>query len=78
MFGGARKYYTFELFMERREVGDVFPQYDEAEIVIKFHMVDLTLPSSHEAVLPTRDIRILPTKTVLDMKEKIAKVPNYL
>ena len=61
--------------MERREAGEEFPHYDEAEIVVKYHMVDLTQPSSHDAILPTRDVRIVPTLTVLDLKKKIAKVP---
>ena len=62
--------------MERREAGEEFPHYDEAEIVVKYHMVDLTQPSSHDAILPTRGVRMLPTLTVLDLKKKIAKVPS--
>jgi hypothetical protein len=74
VFGGNKRYYPFELFMERKEPSQEFPHYDETEIVIKFHMVDLTRSSSHEAILPIRCIRLLPNKTILELKETIAEV----
>ena len=72
--GGVKNYYTFELLLETIKEGEEFRHYDENELVIKFRVVDVKEEVIANAVGPQKDIRLLPTVTVHEMKHKVAEV----
>lgn len=72
--GGVKSYYTFELLLETIKEGEEFRTYDENELVIKFRVVDVTEVVVANAVGPQKDIRLLPTVSVQEMKHKVAEV----
>lgn len=72
--GGVKSYYTFELLLETIKEGEEFRTYDENELVIKFRVVDVTEEVVANAVGPQKDIRLLPTVSVQEMKHKVAEV----
>ena len=74
MFGGVKTYYTFELLLETREEGEEFPRYQGSEILIKFRTVDADISEPHRAISNTSHIRLMPTLTIREMKDKIAQV----
>lgn len=72
--GGVKNYYTFELLLETIREGEEFRPYDENELVIRFRVVDVTEEVVANAVGPQKDIRLLPTVTIHEMKHRIAEV----
>ena len=74
LVGGVKSYYTFELLLETIKEGEEFRAYDENELVVKFRVVDVAEEVVANAVGPQKDIRLLPTVSVQEMKHKLAEV----
>lgn len=72
--GGVKNYYTFEILLETIKEGEEFRSYDENELVIRFRVVDVKEEAVVNAVGPQKDIRLLPTVTIHEMKSRIAEV----
>ena len=68
--GGARTYYSFELFLEIRGEGEEFRPYNKGGLNIKVLIIDLPAGTVREPVL----MRGEQTWKVQDLKAEIARV----
>ena len=70
--GGARTYYSFELFLEIRGEGAEFRPYNKGGLNLKVLIIDLPASTVREPVL----MRGEQTWKVQDLKTEIAQVVN--
>ena len=68
--GGARSYYSFELFMEIRGEDTEFKVYNKGGLNLKVLVIDLPEETVREAV----QVRAEQGWTIADLKEEIANV----
>ena len=68
--GGARTYYSFELFLEIRGEGEEFRPYNKGGLNLKVLIIDLPEGSVREPIL----VRGEQTWKVQDLKTELAKV----
>ena len=71
--GGARTYYSFELFLEIRGEGEKFRPYNKGGLNLKVLIIDLPEASVREPIL----LRAEQMWRVQDLKTTIAKVWSY-
>ena len=68
--GGARTYYSFELFLEIRGEGEEFRPYNKGGLNLKVLIIDLPEATVREPIL----IRAEQTWKVQDLKTELAEV----
>ena len=68
--GGARTYYSFELFLEIREEGEEFRPYNKGGLNLKVLIIDLPEGRVREPIL----LRAEQTWRVQELKTQLAKV----
>ena len=68
--GGARTYYSFELFLEIRGEGEEFRPYNKGGLNLKVLIIDLPEATVREPIL----LRAEQTWKVQDLKTELAKV----
>ena len=68
--GGARTYYSFELFLEIRGEGEEFRPYNKGGLNLKVLIIDLPEATVREPI----QLRAEQTWKVQDLKEELAKV----
>ncbi len=72
--GGARSYYSFELFMEIRSESSEFKVYNKGGLNLKLLVIDLPTESVREAV----QMRAEQGWKVSELKEEIASVGHMI
>ena len=68
--GGARTYYSFELFLEIREEGEEFRPYNKSGLNLKVLIIDLPEGSVREPLM----MRGEQTWKVKELKSELARV----
>lgn len=72
--GGARSYYSFELFMEICAEGEQFKVYNKGGLNVKVLLIDLADESVREPV----QFRAEQGWTVAEFKDALAEVGHFL